>query len=84
MPARKAKEINVNAAWCKHCGICIAFCAPEVLKPDAVGVPLVADLEACTLCMLCELRCPDFAIEVVEDKKKEDAPRHASAAAHAG
>lgn len=24
----------------------------------------VADIEKCTACMQCELRCPDFAIEV--------------------
>jgi 2-oxoglutarate ferredoxin oxidoreductase subunit delta len=86
MAQRKAGEIRVNTAWCKQCGICIAFCAPAVLKANGTGAPEVVHLDACTMCMLCELRCPDFAIEVVEDKTgrtKEVAPNAASAA-HAG
>jgi 2-oxoglutarate ferredoxin oxidoreductase subunit delta len=87
MARRKASEIRINGVWCKQCGICVAFCAPAVLKADGTGAPQVVDLEACTLCMLCELRCPDFAIEVVEDsprKDKEAAAGDVAAPAHAG
>ncbi|MDI6895420.1 MAG: 4Fe-4S binding protein [Bacillota bacterium] len=93
MPRKKASEIRVNDAWCKRCGICIAFCPTRVLEADAHGVPRVANLEACTVCTLCELRCPDFAIEVEEageetgavagGKAGEEA-RHATTPAHAG
>lgn len=82
MAKKRAREIRINARWCKSCGICIAFCQPEVLQAGRDGVPQVLDLEACTLCMLCELRCPDFAIVVVE--AKEVFAAHAAAAAHAG
>jgi NAD-dependent dihydropyrimidine dehydrogenase PreA subunit len=27
-------------------------------------LPLVKDLEQCSACMLCELRCPDFALHL--------------------
>ncbi len=82
MAKRKAREIKVNDDWCKGCGICVAFCAPESLKADAGGIPRVVDLAACTLCMLCELRCPDFAIVVIEDT--EAPARDVATAAHAG
>jgi 2-oxoglutarate ferredoxin oxidoreductase subunit delta len=82
MGKRRAGEIRVNEVWCKGCGICVAFCAPRVLENGAGGVPLVANLEACTLCMLCELRCPDFAIVVIAEE--EVAERDVAAPAHAG
>lgn len=82
MAKKRAREIRINPLWCKSCGICIAFCQPVVLQAGRDGVPEVADVEACTLCMLCELRCPDFAIVVVEEKEVSAA--HEPAAAHAG
>jgi 2-oxoglutarate ferredoxin oxidoreductase subunit delta len=81
MAKKRAREIRINPLWCKSCGICVAFCQPGVLAAGSGGVPLVRDLEACTLCMLCELRCPDFAVVVIEEK---EAPAvHEPAAAHA-
>jgi 2-oxoglutarate ferredoxin oxidoreductase subunit delta len=83
MAHRQARAIQINEAWCKKCGICVAFCGPEVLRVNGTGAPEVVALEACTLCMLCELRCPDFAIHVVEDKEEAAAP-NVTPAAHAG
>jgi len=82
MAKKRAREIRINSRWCKTCRICIAFCQPEVLRAGPDGVPQVVDLDACTLCMLCELRCPDFAIVVIEEKEVSAA--RAPAAAHAG
>jgi 2-oxoglutarate ferredoxin oxidoreductase subunit delta len=79
---KRAREIHINSLWCKSCGICVAFCQPGVLQAGRDGVPQVRGLEACTLCMLCELRCPDFAVVVIEEKEVSTA--HAAAAAHAG
>lgn len=99
MPRKRAREIRVNEAWCKRCGICVAFCPTKVLAADPGGVPRVANLEACTVCLLCELRCPDFAIEVEEapGERQEagaqgsragepagEEAQHAEAPAHAG
>jgi 2-oxoglutarate ferredoxin oxidoreductase subunit delta len=70
--AKKGKHtIEVYKSWCKRCGICVAFCPAEVLAQDESGVPYVKDPEQCTGCQLCELRCPDFAINVRSPKKKE-------------
>jgi 2-oxoglutarate ferredoxin oxidoreductase subunit delta len=69
--ATKTKNIDIFKAWCKGCGICVAFCPKKVLALDDSGVPYVKDLEQCSTCGLCELRCPDFAI-TVQKRKDED------------
>ncbi|RLB07088.1 MAG: 4Fe-4S ferredoxin [Deltaproteobacteria bacterium] len=65
--------MDIFPAWCKRCGICVAFCPEEVLAQDEAGYPYAKNPEACIGCMWCELRCPDFAITVLsEDIEKED------------
>ena len=49
---------------CKQCGICTYFCPKNVLKQNPGCCPIVANPDACTGCKMCEMRCPDFAIEV--------------------
>ncbi|QAT48366.1 4Fe-4S dicluster domain-containing protein [Caproiciproducens sp. NJN-50] len=58
------KIITVNKAWCKKCGICIAFCPKQVLEKDGDGYPEPTRSEECIGCRLCEMRCPDFAMAV--------------------
>jgi len=60
----KKVQIDVNLDWCKGCGICVAFCPKKVYDRMPDGKPKVARPEDCIQCMLCELRCPDFAINV--------------------
>jgi len=73
-PVRKKRDaaITINTAWCKGCVICVELCPEEVLVMEN-GKAKVADLEKCTVCGLCELRCPDFAITVVDKNKVEKA-----------
>jgi len=59
--------ININLKWCKACGICVALCPKKVLFKNEKGYPEVNDETKCTKCRLCELRCPDFAIEIKEE-----------------
>ena len=40
------------------------------MRDTYYGDSHVAHIEDCTACMLCELRCPDFAIEVLDTRKK--------------
>ena len=73
---RKKKEvtkIDIYKAWCKACGICVAFCPTGALAKDERGAPYVKDIEKCIGCGWCEIRCPDFAI-TVESKGKKDEP----------
>jgi 2-oxoglutarate ferredoxin oxidoreductase subunit delta len=62
---KKARaKIDIYKAWCKACGICVAFCPTGALAKDEAGYPYVKDIEKCIKCEWCEIRCPDFAITV--------------------
>ncbi len=65
------KSIEINAKWCKKCGICVAFCPKHVFDRDEDGQPVAARPEDCIGCRLCEMRCPDFAVTVWD---KEPSP----------
>jgi len=68
-PASKRKyRIEIYKDWCKRCGICIEFCPTRVLEPDESGHPRVKNPDACIGCRQCEIRCPDFAIEVQDEE----------------
>jgi len=43
------------------------MCPKDVLAPDEKGYPVVVNEAACSQCKLCELYCPDLAIELVEE-----------------
>lgn len=62
-PKASLPEILIIEAWCKGCAICAEFCPKHVfIMKDSL--PVVVDLQACNRCMLCEIRCPDFALTV--------------------
>ena len=62
------KRLVINRDWCKGCGICVAFCPKEVLVLDDRDKACWAYPEKCINCELCELRCPDMAITLEENK----------------
>lgn len=62
-------KITVKENWCKSCGICINYCPKNVLVANDKGVPVAENIDDCIKCMLCELRCPDFAITVENIEK---------------
>jgi 2-oxoglutarate ferredoxin oxidoreductase subunit delta len=71
--SKRSITINLNDAWCKQCGICIAVCPEDVYERTPAGGPRIADLSKCTACLKCEMMCPDFVIEVrVEKRVKHD------------
>lgn len=59
----KKANIKIYEKMCKGCEICVAFCPVKILEMDGL-IAVVNDPDKCTKCMLCELRCPDFAITV--------------------
>ncbi|MCF8067832.1 MAG: ferredoxin family protein [Desulfobacterales bacterium] len=71
MAKAKLKTHSINREWCKGCGICVEFCPAKVLELDEHEKAVAARLSDCICCKLCELRCPDLAIDVVCEKEKE-------------
>lgn len=63
-----AKKLMLDTAWCKGCGICVAFCPKQALEIVGDKVRLKED-GTCILCGQCELRCPDYAIWMEELKE---------------
>lgn len=64
-------QILVKKEWCKGCSICVDMCPQNVLVMNK-GLPEVVNIDACTVCMLCEMRCPDFAITVTGVRRKKE------------
>ena len=70
MSESKSITIEIDRNLCKGCGICVASCKYSVLRmSDTRGrqgylVPEVVALRNCKKCMLCEMVCPDLAIEI--------------------
>ena len=67
MPEKKVKSLEVDADWCKGCGICVAFCPKNVLELENDKV-VIKRRDDCIQCGQCELRCPDYAIYLEEVK----------------
>jgi indolepyruvate ferredoxin oxidoreductase beta subunit len=57
-------RLEIIAAWCKGCDICVKFCPERCLALDASQVVENTDPGACSGCRICEWLCPDFAIRV--------------------
>jgi len=60
--------ININSDYCKKCGICVEFCPAKVFTKNTDNTPVPQHKENCIGCRICELRCPDFAINVEVNK----------------
>jgi len=64
MARQKLKQHHIDRDWCKGCGICVHFCPKNVLELDDMDNVFAARPEDFIACKLCEIRCPDLAIEI--------------------
>jgi 2-oxoglutarate ferredoxin oxidoreductase subunit delta len=62
--------VQLDLELCKACGVCIELCPDKVFDRDKLGYPVLARPDECSQCLLCELHCPDFAIEVRRRERK--------------
>jgi 2-oxoglutarate ferredoxin oxidoreductase subunit delta len=75
----KIERIEISGKLCKGCDICIEFCPTNVfdksskLNQRGYYIPVVARVEDCSGCRICDLMCPDMAIIVIESKKPKKA-----------
>jgi len=60
---------SVRRDLCKQCGICAHFCPRGVIELDDKGYPAANHPDKCDGCLMCFLRCPDFALEVISNEK---------------
>ncbi|MCP4721159.1 MAG: 4Fe-4S dicluster domain-containing protein [Desulfobacteraceae bacterium] len=70
----KGKSVThvIDKEWCKGCGICVHFCPKKVLELDRNGKVEAVRPEDCIACKLCELRCPDLAIQIINEQEGEN------------
>lgn len=66
----RTKPIDIFEAWCKNCGLCIAFCPAEVFAFLETGKVIVQSPEKCKQCGMCANLCPDMAILLLPKIKK--------------
>lgn len=74
MAKQRLKEHRINRDWCKGCGICVHFCPGQVLELDSLEKVVAMRPQACICCRLCELRCPDLAIEIITQATDKAVP----------
>lgn len=60
----KEKLPAINREWCKGCRICVEFCPKDALATDKLEKAKLAYPEKCIRCGICELMCPDLAIQL--------------------
>ncbi len=63
---KKSYRVTVFEDLCKACGICIELCPTKVFVAQSDGKSKVENEERCTSCLMCEMHCPDFCVEVEE------------------
>ncbi len=72
MKKNKLKQHMINREWCKGCGVCVHFCPKKVLEFNEQEKVIAARPEDCICCQLCEIRCPDIAIEIITEKQEKN------------
>jgi NAD-dependent dihydropyrimidine dehydrogenase PreA subunit len=57
----------IIAGRCTGCNACVDVCPTGVFDPGPSGRPLIARVEACQTCFMCELYCTVDALYVAPD-----------------
>jgi NAD-dependent dihydropyrimidine dehydrogenase PreA subunit len=64
---------HIFADRCTGENDCVTACPTHVLDAGADGVPVIARLDQCQSCFMCELYCPNDAIYVAADQRGPEA-----------
>jgi NAD-dependent dihydropyrimidine dehydrogenase PreA subunit len=57
---------------CTGCGACVAACPTHVLDAGTDGRPLIARVDQCQTCFMCELYCDADALYVAPDQRTSE------------
>lgn len=58
---------------CSGCNDCVTACPTHVLDAGQDGVPVIARVDQCQTCFMCELYCEADAIYVAPDQRAPEA-----------
>lgn len=72
MAEKKRFRVEIDQGLCKRCGICYWVCPTKTIIKGQLARPEVPDTSTCIGCLMCENACPDFAINIIEDKVVAD------------
>lgn len=57
---------KIDSRLCNGCGICVERCPMDVLRMDEeTNKAFIKYIRDCQSCFLCEIECPEKAIEVM-------------------
>jgi 2-oxoglutarate ferredoxin oxidoreductase subunit delta len=68
---KKSFSVDINRNYCKKCGLCYWICPVNAITEGEYGRPEVPEQNKCIGCLQCERICPDFAIDVTENKQDD-------------
>jgi NAD-dependent dihydropyrimidine dehydrogenase PreA subunit len=57
---------------CTSCNDCVSACPTHVLDAEPGGVPVIARLDQCQTCFMCELYCEADAIYVAPEQRSPE------------
>ena len=62
----------IVADRCNGCNQCVEVCPTNVFDIGAAGVPVIARLEDCQTCFMCELYCEVDALYIGPDRERRE------------